>query len=62
MEVVDSLAVDSAAERTVLSTDKDQYRLGDTITLCLFAYSKFIEINRLTPQSGVRFNSLAISV
>lgn len=50
MEVVDTLIVDSMAVRTVLSTDKQQYRLGDTITLSLFAYSKFIDINRLTPS------------
>lgn len=54
IEVVEQLPIDSDAVRTVLTTDKEVYSLGDTITLSLFEYSKFMQISRFTPAELVK--------
>ncbi|MFD2554720.1 hypothetical protein [Sphingobacterium tabacisoli] len=54
IEVVEQLPVDSKAVRTILITDREQYFLGDTITLSLFEYSKFMQFSRFTPAALVK--------
>lgn len=54
VEVVEKLKVDSDAIKMVLSSDKEQYKLGDTIFLSLDTYSKFINYSRLTPADLVK--------
>jgi len=44
LNVVDTITVNSNSIRTILVSDKDTYRLQDTIILSLYQYSKFSEV------------------
>ncbi|PJJ79254.1 BatD family protein [Mucilaginibacter auburnensis] len=54
IEVVEKLKVDSNAIRMVLSSDKNQYKLGDTVLLSLDTYAKFVNYSRFTPDDLVK--------